>query len=146
MEAWREKAHKMLPELDEVDDSDDAMGAWIHISMAFDQAYEAPRNEVLIQRIYGYADWCSEHGERTGRATTDLPTCIAVCFYENIPTREASRQDMPRWFSRDDILLMKDTFSYHLNPDEFERLLEMFPEPQQSHKKNKKACGKQRKN
>ena len=142
MQSWRAKATELLPELEEdISSSDNPMGLWIEIAMEFDQAYEKPRNEDLIRRIHAYADWCLEHGERTERAKTDLPTCVAVCFYEHIPTREASRLDMPRWFTREDIVLMKDTFSYHLNPDEYERLLTLFapPEGRQSEKKMKRS-------
>lgn len=146
MESWRAKAIEILPEMEEdTNPSDNPMALWIEIRMEFDHAYKEPRNEDLIRRIYGYAGWCLEQGERTDHAETDLPTCVVVCFYEHIPTREASRQDMPRWFSRADIVLMKEIFSYHLNLDEYGRLLAMFPEPQPS-RMSKKARGRQKSN
>ena len=138
VETWRTKAVELLPEMEEdTNPSDNPMALWIEIRMAFDQAYQEPRNEDLIRRIYGYADWCSEHGERSENAGEDPLTCVAVCLYEHIPTREASRLDMPRWFSREDIVLMKELFSYHLNPDEYERLLELFPDPKQGRRRKK---------
>ncbi len=79
-----------------------------------------------------------EHGERSEKAEKDPPTCVVVCLYEHIPIREVSRLDMPRWFSRDDVVLMKDIFSYHLNPNEYERLLGLFPESPQRRRKNKR--------
>ncbi len=140
MESWRVKAIEMLPELEEdTNPSDDPMGLWIEIAMEFDDAYKEPRNEDLTQRIYAYADWCLQYAERSPKAADDPLTCVAVCFYEHIPTREASRLDMPRWFTRDDIVGMKETFSYHLNPDEYKHLLELFPPPESGRRKKKRA-------
>ena len=105
--------------------------------MEFEHAYDEPRNEDLIRRIYAYADWCSEHAKqcrRRGGRPLDLRGRL---FLPTIPTRRAPRLDMPRWFSRDDIVLMKDLFSYHLNPDDYERLLELFPDPRQRRRREK---------
>ena len=137
-ETWRAKAIEMLPETEEATNpSDSLMALWIDIRLEFEHAYKESCNEDLIRRIYAYADWCLEHAERSENAGEDPLTCVAVCLYEHIPTREASRLDMPRWFSREDIVLMKDIFSYHLNPDEYERLLELFPDPRQRRRREK---------
>jgi len=56
----------------------------------------------------------------------DLPTCVAVAFFEHIPTLPASRNDMPRWFSRADIIKMREIFSYHIGDIEYARLLKQF--------------------
>lgn len=127
MSVWRAKALEMLPELaKEIAAVDNPMWAWIEICFAFQDAYKEPRNEDLIRHIYGYADWCLEHGHRDKDAERDLLTCVAVCFYESIPNHKASREDMPRWFSLEEVLAMKETFSYHLNPDEFDLLIKLF--------------------
>jgi len=33
---------------------------------------------------------------------------------------------MPRWFSREDVILMKETFSYMVGEEGFKRILEVY--------------------
>ncbi len=123
-EPWREKASEMLPELGEyLGDADGPMAFWIEVGMAFEHAYEEPRNNELIARIYAYAFWCMEHGERHNSPGRDLPTCVAVCFLEHIPTISAARAEMPRWFSREEVVASREVFSYLLDKGEFEQVL-----------------------
>ncbi len=117
----------MLPELaQEIDDSFDAMMLWTEIAVAFEKAYDEPRDESLIKRVYLFSRWCLEQ-ETDDPAANHLPTCAIVCFYEHLPTRASMRDDMPRWFTRRDVLGMEAVFKYFLDPGEFEKLLEMFP-------------------
>lgn len=130
MEPWRSKALELLPELTSTildeDYVDHPMQLWIEITFEFDRAYEEPRNEDLIRRIYEYAFWCLEHGEQHPTdAGRDLPTCVCIYLYEHLPTNEAARQDMPRWFTREEVLTMRELFTYHFK--EWDRLLALFP-------------------
>jgi hypothetical protein len=109
------------------------MEAWIEISSAFQEAYADPRNEDLIRRIYEFAFWSLEHGERASQAGRDLPTCVVVGFFEEIPNHQASREDMPRWFTRQEVLAMQETFTY-LYTGEFESLLALWEERDPSRK------------
>lgn len=127
---WREEAARLLPELsEELSESDRPMRFWIEVNLSFERAYENPKNEDLIRRIYQYADWCLQHHEDNVDAAEHLPTCVCVAFYEHIPRCPQARADMPRWFSRDDIVLMKQTFSYLTSEKEYEDLLTLFPSP-----------------
>lgn len=68
---------------------------WFELREAFERVYEeSPRGELLIRRIYQYSDWCCS--QPRGKTAEDNPlTCVAVCFYEHIPTHTAAREDMP---------------------------------------------------
>ena len=122
VEEWQEVAMQMLPELrSKIETAETPMSLWLEIVFSFDEAYEEPRNEDFIKRVYGYADWCLSHavGET---AAEHLPTCVAICFWEHIPTTKAARDDMPRWFSFEDVIANQHFFRYHLSDEEFEDL------------------------
>ena|SRR5437870_6656644 len=125
-EHWREAAQRMLPEFQsEIAGAETPMGLWTEIIFHFDDAYEEPRNEDLIERIYGYADWCLEHD--VGESAADhLPTCVAVCFWEHIPICKAAREDMPRWFSYEDFRANEHFFKYRLETEEWEELKQVY--------------------
>lgn len=128
MEVWSAKGIELLPELvEQIGGAAEPMEAWLEISSAFQAAFVEPRNGELIRRIYGYAFWCLEHGERDQAAGKDLPTCVVVGFFEGIPTQKAPREDMPRWFSREEVLVMYETFTYHY-PGDFQSLLALWDE------------------
>lgn len=126
MKEWRAVAINMLPELQsEAEESESPMGLWVEIVYKFDDAYEVPRNEDLIKRIYAYADWClKQEGKPT--AAEDLPTCVVTCFWEHIPTCKAARDDMPRWFSFDEIIANQHFFKYLITDEEFEELKALY--------------------
>jgi hypothetical protein len=124
---WREEAARVFPELSyELSECDSPMGLWIEVNLLFNQAYEHPVNEDLIRRVYQFADWCLTHDEENVGAGEHLPTCVCVAFYEHIPICAPALADMPRWFSREDVLLMKQIFSYHTSEKDYENLLALF--------------------
>lgn len=127
MSDWRSKAAELLPELtEELAEADSPMAFWLEVHWAFEKAYQSPQNEELIRRIYDFSDWCVQQDEGED-ASTDLPTCVAVCFYEHIPTCPPARADMPRWFTRADVEGSKAIFSYFLSEQDFANLLTLFP-------------------
>lgn len=122
MKEWQEVAASTLPELQsEIVAAAFPMDLWLNIISSFDEAYEEPRNESLIRRVYEYADWClGKGGGET--AAEHLPTCVAVCFWEHIPTNRAARDDMPRWVSLQDVVANKHFFGRLIEEEEFEEL------------------------
>lgn len=120
---WGKEAFKRFPDLlDSFDHVDSPYALWIELRMEFHEAYKAPRNEDLIARIYDFARWCcSQPPGKT--AEDDLGTCVCVCFYEDIPESPEAIEDMPRWFSRSEVLLMKEVFSYHAGKEGLHRIL-----------------------
>ena len=122
---WRSQAQEVLPELAvEIAAAANPMQLWTEIGFAFDAAYNEPRNEDLIRRIYSFASWCIEQ-PRSKHAQDDLFTCV-VSFYEDIPMNKAARLDMTRWFTLEDVEENKQVFSYHLSGDDYEELLDLF--------------------
>jgi hypothetical protein len=122
MEQWREVAINMLPELrSEAGEAESPMSFWLEVVYKFDDAYEFPRNEDFIKRVYAYADWCLKQ-EGGGSAPEHLPTCVVICFWEHIPTCKAAREDMPRWFSFDEVIANEHFFKYSITEEEFEEL------------------------
>jgi hypothetical protein len=123
---WGEEAFKRFPDLiDRFDVVDSPYQLWFELRDAFQQAYRDPRDEDLISRIYAYATWCCSQ-PRAKTAEDDLATCVCTCFYEHIPESPEALKDMPRWFSRSDVLTMKDIFSYMAGEDGFQRILAAF--------------------
>ena len=118
----------MFPEMaDRVNEAETPYILWFFLCDAFESAYDQPRNESLIERIYSYSDWCMDQPEGA-TAADDLATCVAVSFYEHIPTHPKARADMPRWFKLTDFLGMEKLFKYHLTHEEFEALKQYFIE------------------
>lgn len=138
---WGREAFNRFPELiDRFDNADDPYLLWFELTEAFKNAYKAPRDEDLIARIYAFADWCCSQPEGA-TAGDDLGTCVCVCFYEHIPQSAEAVEDMPRWFSRSDVLAMKDTFSYLVGEEGFQRILLAY----ERHHQQQKRRGRQRK-
>jgi len=132
---WGKEAFERFPELiDQFDQVESPYQLWIELMDAFRKAYETPRNEDLISRIYAYADWCCTQPEGA-TAEDDLGSCVCVCFYEDIPTIPAALEDMPRWFTRDEIVMMKQTFSYMVGEEGFQRLLRAYDVRREGRKK-----------
>lgn len=120
---WGKEAFNNFPELaDRFDFVESPYSLWIELRFAFDEAYKEPRNESLISRIYAYADWCCAQPEGA-TAEDDLGSCVVVCFYEHIPESPEALEDMPRWFKLSDVHLMKETFSYMVGEEGFQRIL-----------------------
>jgi hypothetical protein len=123
MARWRSAAIERLPELREaIAKANNVMSLWIELHLAFDNAYREPRNDGLIARIYSYADWCLS-APRSEDASHDPPTAVAVAFYEHIPQSKAAREDMPKWFSYDEVAKSRAIFSYHIGDKAFDELL-----------------------
>jgi hypothetical protein len=90
---WREAAVDYFPELAaDLALAENPMQFWIDLRLAFERAYSEPRNEALIQRIYGFAEWCLQHGNPDAGAGEHLPTCVVVAFYEHIPALPAAER------------------------------------------------------
>ena len=119
--SWLYEAEKRFPELDGVDSFrlSTPYLLWGILLEKFRLAYNSPVNENLIKRTYEYADWCIAQ-PRGETAENDLATCVAVCFFEEIPLLEASRSDMPRWFSLEDFVDMEQLFRSTLSKEEFD--------------------------
>jgi len=132
---WGKEAFQRFPELiDRFDTVQSPYELWFELREAFEDAYKDPRNEDLISRIYDYANWCGLQPEGK-TAETDLGSCVCVCFYEHIPELPAALEDMPRWFARSEVLLMKDIFSYIVGEEGFERILLAYDRTPQRHKR-----------
>ena len=126
MKEWQVVALQMLPELQsDIETAENPMSLWFEIVYAFDEAYEDPRNDDFIKRVYGYADWCLEQPQGE-TAEEHLPTCVAICFWEHIPTNNAARDDMPRWISFEDLILNQHFFKYSLTDQEFDDLKRVY--------------------
>lgn len=134
---WGKEAFNRFPDLIERFDSVNSPYAlWIELRLAFENAYCEPRNEDLITRIYQYAEWCGAQPAGTS-AEDDLGTCVHVCFFEHIPELPAALADMPRWFSREDVILLKETFSYMVGEEGYKRILQVYDVRRRSERNNR---------
>jgi hypothetical protein len=132
---WGKEAFNRFPELIDRFNFVESPGAvWIELRAAFFEAYKEPRNEDLISRIYHYAEWCCTQPSGAS-AEDDLGSIVCATFYEDIPTVPAALEDMPRWFFREDVILMKDTFSYMVGEEGFARILQVYDVAEKKRKK-----------
>ena len=126
MNEWQSVAMEMLPEMQtEIVSAKTPMALWVEIVYAFDEAYEQPKNDDFIKRVYQYADWCLD---QTGGETADehLVTCVAICFWEHIPTNEAARRDLPHWLSWEHVMANEHFFTHQLTDEELADLKQVY--------------------
>jgi hypothetical protein len=122
---WREEALRRFPQFAEsFAKADTPYMVWIELNAAFETAY-TEGNEALIRAIYDYAGWCCRQpaGETS---EDDLGTCVACCLFEHIPIVPKALHDMPRWWKLDDVVVMKEIFSYHAGPQVYAQILARF--------------------
>lgn len=126
---WRQKALQMFPELrDRIQAAENPYALWNDLITPFEDAYICqPPDRSLIDRVYGYARWCEDQ-PRGETAANDLLTCVAVCFYEHIPTHPLARKDMPNWFTWEQFTRGREAFKYHLGGEQFAELETVFAE------------------
>ncbi len=136
MAQWRRAAIEHLPELrQKIAAADSIMALWIEIHGAFEKAYREPRNEDLIARIYAFARWCW-HAPRNEDPGRDPSTAATVAFLEHIPGIPAAREDMPRWFTFDEIAAAKSIFVYSLGEIAYKELLAHMQRNKHQHSKH----------
>jgi hypothetical protein len=123
MALWRKAAIDRLPELREkVASAENVMSLWIELSLVFEEAYREPRDNDLIERIYSYARWCWA-APRSNEADHDPESAASVAFFEHIPSIPAAREDMPRWFTFEEVSAAKSLFCYAIGETAFKDLL-----------------------
>ena len=124
MAKWRAEALARLPELrKKIDAADNVMALWDEVRGAFEQAYrDEPPNESLIARVYSFADWCVR-APRGSDAAHDPLTAVLVCFYEHVPEFGPARDDMPRWFTYEEVAQGKSVFAYMIGEEKYRELL-----------------------
>lgn len=119
---WKTVALGLFPEhFVHLAEADSRFMLWIELWRLFAKAYDEPKNVSMIMRVYQFADWC-ERQPRGSTAEDDLLTCVAVCFYEEIPQVIAAWEDMPNWLTRSEYEDLETVFRYHFSDREFDAL------------------------
>ena len=134
MSRWRDEAFARFPELEdrfllceEAGSELSPHDVWEVLWEAFSEAHKAPRNDGMIRRVYEYCHWC------VGQPVEeDLARHVVVCFFEMIPTLSEAVEDMPRWWSRADVVATREIFSYIVGEEGFARILARFDRPPDS--------------
>ena len=128
MEAWKEKALDIFPErqawIEELLEDDREGALWFGLLTEFEAAYEkSPIDEDFIRRVYEYAWWCLDPalGE-------DMVSAVVIYFFEQLPTNEAVRRDLPSRMTREEFLGVKELFRYNLTEEEYEAFIKEFLE------------------
>jgi hypothetical protein len=124
MAKWQAEALARLPELrKKIDTADCVMAFWNDLWHVFEDAYKAePPNESLIARVYSFADWCVA-APRGPDASRDPLSAAGVCFNEELPAVKPARDDMPRWFTYDEVAQSKQVFQYMIGEPQYLELL-----------------------
>ena len=123
MSKWRRLALEQMPSLHRVvSEADNPMAMWIELRLSLDHAYEEqPKDEAVIQQIYGYAHWSF-----FASGNADLATAVACAFYEHLPFEEATRQDLPKRFTVAEFEALRGVFVYHLGEKGLRQLADEF--------------------
>lgn len=104
--------------------SDSPGGFWSDLWFKFASAYEEGRPQRLAE-IYSYARWCCEQ-PRGKTARDDLLSIVSVSFYEAIPTHPKALQDMPNWWTLDEVRQMRQIFSHFVGDEGYAQVLSQF--------------------
>jgi hypothetical protein len=123
--SWKSEAMERFPEFAErLEEWKNPYPLWFDLRDAFEEAYgRLPLDDDLIGRVYGFADWFRKQPSGT-TAEDDLPTCVAVCFYEHVPESPEALKDMPRWLTR--LLGMSEVLLFHGGEEGFMEVLKAF--------------------
>lgn len=124
MSRWRSHAIELFPEFRKrIEQADGIFALWSELSLKFQDAYRIdPPDDGLIARIYSFAEWCLQ-APRNANANFDPATAVDVGFYEDIPTIKYARDDMPRWFTYQDVVNLGAAFAYSIGPEKYDELL-----------------------
>jgi hypothetical protein len=119
---WQIEGKQRFPDLgDVIDEAETPYEMWTRLWNEFVAAYDSG-DATRVAAIYAFAEWCGTQLRGT-TAAHDLPTCVNVCFVEHIPTHQAALEDMPQWFTLEQVQRLEPTLSYHVGPDGFKRIL-----------------------
>lgn len=134
MSRWRDEAFARFPELEDrlllCEEGGSELSphdVWEVLWEAFSEAHKVPRNDGMIRRVYEYCDWCLGQP-----VEEDLARYVIACFFEMIPTLPEAVEDMPRWWSRSDVVATREIFSYLVGEEGFARILARFDRPPDS--------------
>lgn len=125
---WWAKGLELLPEFAaEIQNAETPLHLWSELRFEFDLAYEEPRQDDLIRRIYAFANWGMMQDEEVKQADHHLPTCVVICLYEHIPGNPSALADIPRWFTRSEFRDLEAVFCSRLSESEYAALLDRCP-------------------
>jgi hypothetical protein len=120
---WKEEAFDRLPEARPLLEEDgDLPYEFVGGLVPKLEAAYTEGNEDLIERIYRFVFWCMDASRGKGD-TDDLFTAVACSFLEQLPKYRRIRQDIGRWFGKEDIEAMEKTFRYHGTEEEYQEML-----------------------
>lgn len=124
MALWRAEAAGRLPQLQsKIAAAETVMALWIELLRDFEEAYRStPPDEQLIAGVYSFADWCLL-APRNDDAGRDPTTAVVVVFHEHIATVPAARDDMPRWFTAEQVLQNRSVFGRFVDDSTFAELM-----------------------
>jgi hypothetical protein len=128
MEAWKKKAFEMFPErrawIEELLEEDRAGALWFGLLTEFEAAYaKSPIDEDFIRCVYEYAWWSLDDIH-----CKEVVSAVIIFFFEQLPTNEFVRKDLPNRMTREDFLGVKNLFKYNLTEDEYDAFVKGFLE------------------
>ena len=110
-ENWRAVAAELFADLDSYRwllsdrEPESLMALWNDlVDCVMREAYDAPKNEDAIGRVYAYSEWCLAQDTSTADDIAgEFSSCVYICFWEWLPMVPAALEDMPNWISRSEI-------------------------------------------
>ena len=123
MTTWRKEAFERLPEMRK--QLQQEKGIYCFFGEMMDRLKKAYEEEDydLEERIYQYA-FCMLKLTGGSSAANDVPTAIALGFFEHLPESKLTRRNIGRWMSKADIEGMKEIFLYHGTEEQYHEMLE----------------------
>jgi hypothetical protein len=94
MSVWRRRAIESFPELrrelNDPHEIENVYGLWIEYLFPLWSDAHRSDNDELLDRVYGYAGWCSQ------QRSEDLWNSAGVCFYEHVLDHGSWETVLPR--------------------------------------------------
>lgn len=124
MSHWRAEAIRRLPGMrKQIERASSITSLWIELTSPFLDAYSEPRDESLILRVYQFADYCI-HLPRVADIGFDSFTAVWIGFFEWLPFHKATRDDMPRWLTYEEVRDGEKIFKNLIGDESYIELLE----------------------
>jgi hypothetical protein len=122
MSKWRREASERLPELQPLIASKLVIGPmmlWIELNQEFERrcAIDPPPFD-LLKRIWGYCEWCLQHG------SDEVRTAAALGFCEHLIDTPKRTQVLPKIMTRSDFLDLRNLLEHHNTSAEVDACLQ----------------------
>ncbi len=123
MITWQEKALELFPDLrPDIEEEGASIYTLFFELLPRCEAAHVAGDTSELQKIYGYAEWCSHRQEK------DLRNAAAVAFYEHLVDEPLMREQIPLWLSPEIFKQVSGLLEWRMGPAAFAVLKSRYAE------------------